>query len=273
MATQGRGCKPACLGPGISLTSPGSTSAPSMGSQQPGSRGRGRGTGFSGCDGTMGSLVPLPLPLCTALSPGVPWGKKSVLLGLGAGEPLTLPFGRWQALRAASTRFRSAGNIWKKLEKTKRERPAGQRDRCQPRGELVEVWEGSWGTHFFTGIFPSALSCILSFTRLQGQRAVCQGLGLMHLRHRLRTQGSGLGAYILSRNVMRGALAVSGCLAKVRTSSAQSCRAREHSTQASSDKLSPATSHVPDGGTRPQARCFPQAPCPRSPYRRQSCGR
>lgn len=177
MATQGRGCKPACLGPGISLTSPGSTSAPSMGSQQPGSRGRGRGTGFSGCDGTMGSLVPLPLPLCTALSPGVPWGKKSVLLGLGAGEPLTLPFGRWQALRAASTRFRSAGNIWKKLEKTKRERPAGQRDRCQPRGELVEVWEGSWGTHFFTGIFPSALSCILSFTRLQGQRAVCQGLG------------------------------------------------------------------------------------------------
>lgn len=31
--------------------------------------------------------------------------------------------------------------------------------------------EGTGQAHFFTGIFPSGLSCILSFTRLVGQKA------------------------------------------------------------------------------------------------------
>lgn len=61
----------------------------------------------------------------------------------GPGKPLTLPFGRWQALRAASTRLRSAGNIWKKL---KEQRKAGAKEPDQTwRRKASRSWAEVWG--------------------------------------------------------------------------------------------------------------------------------
>lgn len=196
-------------------------------------------------------------------------------------KPLTFPLGRWQALRAASTRLRSAGNIWKKLKEQRKKAPGKHR---------VRPGEGRlWGagskcgeevgvTHFFTGIFPSGFSCILSFTRLVGQKAACQALGLGDIAPQAKARQAG--TYILSRKVLREALAVSGCLTRASTSSAQSCRTPEHSSQAPDLKdacttpwprpVSREVQAVP--GAKPQAR-YPHTPCPHSPCRRQSCGR
>lgn len=65
--------------------------------------------------------------------------------GVGVGEPLTLPLARWQALRAASTRFRSAGNIWKKLKEQRKACGQGEEsaERGRALGSRAEVWGGN----------------------------------------------------------------------------------------------------------------------------------
>ena len=89
--------------------------------------------------------------------------------------------------------------------------------------------EGIGETHFFTGIFPSGLSCILSFTRLVGRKQPVRAQSCT--LNPACTKARQVGTYILSRKVLREALAVSGCLARASTSSAQSCRTPEHSGQ------------------------------------------
>lgn len=59
-------------------------------------------------------------------------------LGSGVRGGLTLPLGRWQALRAASTRLRSAGNIWKKL-KEQRKAPGKERGQAW-KGKALGSW-------------------------------------------------------------------------------------------------------------------------------------
>lgn len=115
----------------------------------------------------------------------------------------------------------------KHLEKTK-----GAEKGTRQREELCLVTGfrelgGSVGrereTHFFTGILPSGLSCILSFTRLVGQKTPVRPWGWHSVPH---SEAGPAGTYILSRKVVRGALAVSGCLARASISSAQSCGTR-----------------------------------------------
>lgn len=103
-------------------------------------------------------------PLVRA-SPGEGWA--------GLGEPLTLPFGRWQALRAASTRLRSAGNIWKKL---KEQRKAPGKERGQTwRGKAVrswgEVWGESRGNSLFHRNLPFGVELHLELDQAGGGRA------------------------------------------------------------------------------------------------------
>lgn len=138
------------------------------------------------------------------------------------------------------------------------------------------LWRAGWTcgegtgveTHFFTGIFPSELSCILSFTRLVGRKQpVRPWAGTLSRPPPPKDRQTG--TYILSRKVVRGALAVSGCFTRVSISSAQSCRTPEHSSQASDLKGVHATPRPrPDSqevqamlGAEPQARC-PQRTLP-----------
>lgn len=73
---------------------------------------------------------------------------------------------------------------------------------------------GNRGDSLFTGIFPSGLSCILSFTRLVGRKQPVKAQS-----RTLNPEGQAGGHYILSRKVLREALAASGCLARASTSS------------------------------------------------------
>ena len=54
-----------------------------------------------------------------------------------------MPLARWQALRAASTRLRSAGNIWKKLKEQRK--ACGQREESAERRKALGSWAQVWG--------------------------------------------------------------------------------------------------------------------------------
>lgn len=88
----------------------------------------------------------------------------------GVGKPLTLPLGRWHALRAASTRLRSAGNIWKKLKEQRKVpgKERGQTRRGKALRSWVEVWEKSWGNSLFHGNLPFRIELHLELYQAGG---------------------------------------------------------------------------------------------------------
>lgn len=159
---------------------------------------------------------------------GLGWARKTTHLAF------------WEVASAEGS-FHPLAVSRKHLEKTKgAEKGRSQRAGSDLEREGFEELGGSVGrgrageTHFFTGIFPSGLSCILSFTRLVGRKVAYQGPGAgtwsphADVRH---TEAGHTGTYILSKKVLREALAVSGCLTRASTSSAQLCRTPEHSSE------------------------------------------
>lgn len=152
--------------------------------------------------------------------------------------------------------MRSAGNIWKKLKKQRKES-------CLKReglGSWVEVWGGSWGDSLLHRNLPFRVQLHLELHQAGGIESSPSGCGAGTPGPRAKARWAG--TYILSRNVLRGALAVSGCLARASTSSAQSCRTTEPSGQAHDHKGFPdhPTACVSQGvqaipGVKTQARC------------------
>lgn len=189
-------------------------------------------------------------------------------MGWVVGEPLTLPLGRWQALRAASTRLRSAGNIWKKLKKQRKApgKEKGEAWGAKALGSSEAMWGGSRGDSLLHRNLPFRVELHPELHQADGQKAARQGPGLAPLAPQAKARLAG--TYILSRKVLRQALAVSGCLARARTSSAQACRTPEHSSQhpppPPPPRDAPTTSRPRPASEEVQAlpSAQPQASCP-----------
>lgn len=90
-----------------------------------------------------------------------------------------MPFGRWQALRAASTRLRSAGNIWKKLKKQRKApgQERGQAWRGKALGSSEDMWGGRRGDSLLHRNLSFRVELHLEFHQAGGQKAARQGPG------------------------------------------------------------------------------------------------
>lgn len=132
------------------------------------------------------SFLPSPPPIrpCQVALWSEPVQVRRIVGWAREGRATHLPFGEVAGTEGS---FYPLAVSRKHLEKTEgAEKGIRQREGSGP-GERRLCGAGKkWGkagreTHFFTGIFPSGLSCILSFTRLVGQKAACQALGLARL--------------------------------------------------------------------------------------------